>query len=131
MIYFLLLQAYLKFEQSSGDPARVKSLYERAITEFPISVDLWIDYTHYLNETLKVLDKVYSICDSILIIKTITILYLFNNRQTELWGIYLTGPQETVPGLENYGFGSCYTLKDVVDLRMSFLMYVFIIGYIC
>ncbi|KAJ9552674.1 hypothetical protein OSB04_016719 [Centaurea solstitialis] len=45
--------AYLKFEQSSGDPARVKSLYERAITEFPISGDLWIDYTHYLNKTLK------------------------------------------------------------------------------
>lgn len=45
--------AYLKFEQSCGDPARVKSLYERAITEFPISGDLWIDYTHYLNKTLK------------------------------------------------------------------------------
>ncbi|KAL4580547.1 hypothetical protein LXL04_016745 [Taraxacum kok-saghyz] len=45
--------AYLKFEQSSGDPARVKSLYERAITEFPISSDLWIDYTSYLNKTLK------------------------------------------------------------------------------
>ncbi|KAJ0937713.1 putative RNA recognition motif domain, tetratricopeptide-like helical domain superfamily [Helianthus annuus] len=45
--------AYLKFEQSSGDPARVKSLYERAITEFPISGDLWIDYTNYLNKTLK------------------------------------------------------------------------------
>ncbi|KVF74582.1 RNA-processing protein, HAT helix, partial [Cynara cardunculus var. scolymus] len=45
--------AYLKFEQSCGDPARVKSLYERAITEFPISSDLWIDYTHYLNKTLK------------------------------------------------------------------------------
>ncbi|KAK9076977.1 hypothetical protein SSX86_005312 [Deinandra increscens subsp. villosa] len=45
--------AYLKFEQSSGDPARVKTLYERAITEFPISGDLWIDYTNYLNKTLK------------------------------------------------------------------------------
>ncbi|XP_023757425.1 uncharacterized protein LOC111905928 isoform X1 [Lactuca sativa] len=53
--------AYLKFEQSSGDPIRfksiyeprVKSLYERAITEFPISSDLWIDYTNYLNKTLK------------------------------------------------------------------------------
>lgn len=45
--------AYLKFEQSSGDPARVKSLYERAITDFPISGDLWIDYIHYLDKTLK------------------------------------------------------------------------------
>ncbi|KAD4179650.1 hypothetical protein R6Q59_031994 [Mikania micrantha] len=45
--------AYLKFEQSSGDPARVKSLYERAITEYPVAGDLWIDYTNYLNKTLK------------------------------------------------------------------------------
>lgn len=67
MIFFLLLQAYLKFEQSSGDPIRfksiyeprVKSLYERAITEFPISSDLWIDYTNYLNKTLKVLVNIF------------------------------------------------------------------------
>ncbi|KAM7481993.1 hypothetical protein LguiB_006576 [Lonicera macranthoides] len=45
---------YLKFEQSSGDPARVQILYERAVTEFPISSDLWLDYTHYLDKTLKV-----------------------------------------------------------------------------
>lgn len=53
-IYFDLLQAYLKFEQSSGDPARVQILYERAISEFPISGDLWLDYTSYLDKTLKV-----------------------------------------------------------------------------
>ncbi|KAK9286615.1 hypothetical protein L1049_015015 [Liquidambar formosana] len=46
--------SYLKFEQFSGDPARVQVLYERAITEFPISNDLWLDYTRYLDRTLKV-----------------------------------------------------------------------------
>ncbi|PON82151.1 HAT (Half-A-TPR) repeat [Trema orientale] len=45
---------YLKFEQSSGDPARVQVLYERAITDFPVSSDLWLDYTRYLDKTLKV-----------------------------------------------------------------------------
>ena len=50
----ILLQAYLKFEESSGDPARVQILYERAVTEFPISNDLWLDYTRYLDRTLKV-----------------------------------------------------------------------------
>ncbi|THG04523.1 hypothetical protein TEA_010714 [Camellia sinensis var. sinensis] len=45
--------AYLKFEQSFGDPARVQILYERAVTEFPISNDLWLDYTRYLDKTLK------------------------------------------------------------------------------
>ncbi|XP_059648322.1 uncharacterized protein LOC132294468 [Cornus florida] len=54
---------YLKFEQSLGDPARVQILYERAITEFPISSDLWLDYTRYLDKTLKaasVVKDVYS-----------------------------------------------------------------------
>uniref|UniRef100_A0A166I0D0 RRM domain-containing protein n=1 Tax=Daucus carota subsp. sativus TaxID=79200 RepID=A0A166I0D0_DAUCS len=45
--------AYLKFEQTSGDPARVQILYERAIAEFSISADLWLNYTEYLDRTLK------------------------------------------------------------------------------
>ncbi|XP_062095032.1 uncharacterized protein LOC133800931 isoform X1 [Humulus lupulus] len=54
---------YLKFEQSSGNPARVQVLYERAITDFPVSSDLWLDYTRYLDKTFKVgsiISKVYS-----------------------------------------------------------------------
>ncbi|KAH9750147.1 EMBRYO DEFECTIVE 140 [Citrus sinensis] len=43
-----------KYEQSSGDPGRVQLLYERAITDFPVSSDLWLDYTRYLDKTLKV-----------------------------------------------------------------------------
>ncbi|XP_038876548.1 squamous cell carcinoma antigen recognized by T-cells 3 isoform X2 [Benincasa hispida] len=45
---------YLKFEQSAGDPARVQVLFERAIADFPVSVDLWLDYTRYMDKTLKV-----------------------------------------------------------------------------
>ncbi|KAG9130341.1 hypothetical protein Leryth_004260 [Lithospermum erythrorhizon] len=44
---------YLKLEQSSKDPARVQILFERAITEFPIYSDLWLDYTRYLDRTFK------------------------------------------------------------------------------
>ncbi|XP_047337587.1 squamous cell carcinoma antigen recognized by T-cells 3 isoform X2 [Impatiens glandulifera] len=44
---------YLKFEQSCGDPIRVQALYERAIMDFPISTTLWVDYTGYLDRTLK------------------------------------------------------------------------------
>ncbi|KAL3515786.1 hypothetical protein ACH5RR_022688 [Cinchona calisaya] len=44
---------YLNFEQSFGDPARVQILYERAITDFPIYADLWLDYTRYLDKTIK------------------------------------------------------------------------------
>ncbi|XP_010270737.1 PREDICTED: squamous cell carcinoma antigen recognized by T-cells 3-like [Nelumbo nucifera] len=45
---------YLKFEQSCGDPARIQLLYERAVAVFPISSDLWIEYTQYLDHTLKI-----------------------------------------------------------------------------
>lgn len=50
----VLLQTYIKFEESYGDPARVQILYERAITKFPVSSDLWLSYTRYLDKTLKV-----------------------------------------------------------------------------
>ncbi|GMH23840.1 hypothetical protein Nepgr_025683 [Nepenthes gracilis] len=49
-----LFMRYLKFEESSGDPARVQILYERAVTDFPISSDLWLGYARYLDKTLKV-----------------------------------------------------------------------------
>ncbi|XP_048128253.1 squamous cell carcinoma antigen recognized by T-cells 3 isoform X2 [Rhodamnia argentea] len=49
---------YLKFEHSVGDPARIQVLYERAITDFPISSDLWLDYTRYMDKTLKAGDVV-------------------------------------------------------------------------
>ncbi|GMI81903.1 EMBRYO DEFECTIVE 140 [Hibiscus trionum] len=55
--------SYLDFEKSSGDPARVQILYERAITDFPVSTDLWLHYTRYLDKTLKagsVVKDVYS-----------------------------------------------------------------------
>ncbi|GAV63314.1 RRM_1 domain-containing protein/Lsm_interact domain-containing protein, partial [Cephalotus follicularis] len=54
---------YLKFEESSGDPARIQVLYERAVTDFAISTDLWLHYTVYLDKTLKLgntLKDVYS-----------------------------------------------------------------------
>lgn len=55
--------AYIKFEEFSGDPARVQILYERAVAEFPFSSDLWLSYTRYMDRTLKVpnvLRSVYS-----------------------------------------------------------------------
>ncbi|KAL0364956.1 UNVERIFIED_CONTAM: Squamous cell carcinoma antigen recognized by T-cells 3 [Sesamum angustifolium] len=44
---------YLKFEHSFGDPARIQILYERAIAEFPVSSELWLEYTKYLDKTFK------------------------------------------------------------------------------
>lgn len=52
-----LLQNYLSYiatEEGTGDPARAQVLYERAITEFPLTHDLWLKYTDYLEKNLKV-----------------------------------------------------------------------------
>ncbi|OMO65610.1 hypothetical protein COLO4_31114 [Corchorus olitorius] len=60
---FQHFMSYLEFEQSFGDPSRVQILYERAIADFPVSSDLWLDYTRYLDKTLKagkVVKDVYS-----------------------------------------------------------------------
>ncbi|KAF3781356.1 Squamous cell carcinoma antigen recognized by T-cells 3 [Nymphaea thermarum] len=46
--------SYIKFEERSGDPARIQVLYERAITEFSVSSDLWLNYTSYVDNKLKV-----------------------------------------------------------------------------
>ncbi|XP_073155276.1 uncharacterized protein [Henckelia pumila] len=46
-------KVYLKFEHAFGDPARIQILYERALAEFPVSSDLWFDYTQYLDKTFK------------------------------------------------------------------------------
>ncbi|XP_042436650.1 squamous cell carcinoma antigen recognized by T-cells 3-like isoform X1 [Zingiber officinale] len=54
---------YIKFEESSGDPVRIQILYERAVSRFPVSSDLWLGYTSYLDQNLKVptiLRSVYS-----------------------------------------------------------------------
>ncbi|KAI5070523.1 hypothetical protein GOP47_0014866 [Adiantum capillus-veneris] len=45
--------SYIALEEETGDPARVQVLYERAIAEFPITHDLWLKYTIYLEQNLK------------------------------------------------------------------------------
>ncbi|PWZ18804.1 Squamous cell carcinoma antigen recognized by T-cells 3 [Zea mays] len=52
---------YIKFEEASGDPARVQVLYERAVSELPVSSDIWMGYTSYLDRTLKVPSVVRSV----------------------------------------------------------------------
>lgn len=46
--------SYIALEEETGDPARVQVLYERAVVEFPITHDLWLKYTSYLEKNLKV-----------------------------------------------------------------------------
>ncbi|KAK7087738.1 hypothetical protein V1264_021749 [Littorina saxatilis] len=47
-------QKYLEFEMSEGDPARIQCLFERALLENCLVPELWIQYTKYLDEKLKI-----------------------------------------------------------------------------
>ncbi|KAJ7294310.1 hypothetical protein O6H91_Y267000 [Diphasiastrum complanatum] len=47
-------QLYIGLEEDTGDPARVQVIYERAIADFPITSELWLKYTEYLDSNLKV-----------------------------------------------------------------------------
>ncbi|XP_025090591.1 squamous cell carcinoma antigen recognized by T-cells 3-like isoform X2 [Pomacea canaliculata] len=52
-----LLEAYnkyLDFELLEGDPARIQCLFERALQENCLQPDLWLRYTKYLDEKLKI-----------------------------------------------------------------------------
>ncbi|KAF5828241.1 hypothetical protein DUNSADRAFT_17991 [Dunaliella salina] len=46
--------SYIKLEQAQKDPARVQVVYERAVTCFPVTAELWAQYTKYLEHNLKV-----------------------------------------------------------------------------
>ncbi|XP_060070147.1 squamous cell carcinoma antigen recognized by T-cells 3-like [Ylistrum balloti] len=47
-------RAYIEFELKEGDPTRIQCVFERAIQENSLNSDLWLQYTKYLDEKLKV-----------------------------------------------------------------------------
>eukprot|EP00798_Chlamydomonas_sp_ICE-L_P021550 gene21550-28543_t len=53
--------AYVKLEQAQGDPARVQCIYERAISVFPVTHELWVQYARYLETNLKIPSVVHSV----------------------------------------------------------------------
>ena len=52
--FLVWLQTYITLEEATGDPARVQVIYERAVADFPITHDLWLKYTDYVEKNLKV-----------------------------------------------------------------------------
>ncbi|KAJ9159110.1 hypothetical protein P3X46_024637 [Hevea brasiliensis] len=102
---------YLKFEKSAGDPAQVQVLYERAITEFPISNDLWLDYTRYLDRTLKVGNVVRDVyiratrncpCVGELWVRYLLALERSRASEKEISGVFEKSLQCTFSTLEEY-----------------------------
>jgi hypothetical protein len=53
-VFFCGLQVYISVEEATGDPARAQILFERAISVFPVTHEVWLKYTHYLDINLKV-----------------------------------------------------------------------------
>lgn len=138
LIEIFLLQNYLKFEQSSGMPARVQVLYERAIADFPISPDLWLDYTCYLDKTLKVLIFLFVII--IIFTSPYVLIIPFHDYNMDLFSCFSSfsrlvilsvtftlGPLRIALGLDNFGFSTCFPWNVFMLLRKTWLKYVF--GY--
>ncbi|XP_033747614.1 squamous cell carcinoma antigen recognized by T-cells 3-like isoform X2 [Pecten maximus] len=47
-------KTYIDFELKEGNPTRIQCIFERAIQENSLDSDLWLQYTKYLDEKLKV-----------------------------------------------------------------------------
>jgi hypothetical protein len=48
---------YIRFEEGHDEPLRVQCLYERAITLFPVTHELWIRYLRFLVRAHKPLSS--------------------------------------------------------------------------
>lgn len=46
--------AYLKTEETTGDPSRITYMFERALAALPRREQLWVRYSGFVEETLKV-----------------------------------------------------------------------------
>ena len=53
-------QTYISTEEATGEPCRVQILYERAVSVFPVTHEIWLKYTQYLDANLKV--SLQSLC---------------------------------------------------------------------
>ncbi|XP_054717886.1 squamous cell carcinoma antigen recognized by T-cells 3-like [Uloborus diversus] len=49
-------KAYIEYEKKEGEPVRVQNIYERAILENCLKEELWLDYTKYMDQVLKIED---------------------------------------------------------------------------
>lgn len=47
-------KGYLLYEKQHGDPGRVTVLYERALAELSLEINLWLDYLIYLENNIKI-----------------------------------------------------------------------------
>ncbi|KAI0529387.1 hypothetical protein KFK09_001936 [Dendrobium nobile] len=102
---------YIKLEDSIGDPARVQVLYERALADFPVSSDLWLGYTSYLDRTLKVSEFVKDVysratrnCTWIgqLWINHMLALERMSASEKELSTVFERAIQCSFPGVQEY-----------------------------
>ncbi|XP_078586646.1 spliceosome associated factor 3, U4/U6 recycling protein-like isoform X1 [Branchiostoma floridae x Branchiostoma japonicum] len=46
--------AYIDYELAEDEPTRIQCIFERALQENPLVVELWTKYTHYLDTKLRI-----------------------------------------------------------------------------
>ncbi|MGH0165302.1 UNVERIFIED_CONTAM: hypothetical protein FKN15_060885 [Acipenser sinensis] len=56
-------QTYIDYELKEGDPARIQTIFERAVAENCLVPDMWAKLTQYLDRQLKIKDLVLSCHD--------------------------------------------------------------------
>lgn len=48
---------YLELELKGGNPARIRTLYERRITDHCLYANCWLEYSDYLEKSMKMIDQ--------------------------------------------------------------------------
>ncbi|KAI1715542.1 prp18 domain-containing protein [Ditylenchus destructor] len=54
---------YIQYEIDGGNPARIQMIFERAVTQFPFSADLWLQYAGWADGSLKISQLILPIYD--------------------------------------------------------------------
>ncbi|KAI1724998.1 prp18 domain-containing protein [Ditylenchus destructor] len=54
---------YIQYEIDGGNPARIQMIFERAVTQFPFSADLWLQYAGWADSSLKISQLILPIYD--------------------------------------------------------------------
>nr|XP_006821088.1 PREDICTED: squamous cell carcinoma antigen recognized by T-cells 3-like [Saccoglossus kowalevskii] len=47
-------KSYIEYEKSEGEPTRIQCIYERSLEENCLVPELWLDYTKYVDNQLKI-----------------------------------------------------------------------------
>ncbi|XP_055328000.1 squamous cell carcinoma antigen recognized by T-cells 3-like isoform X2 [Paramacrobiotus metropolitanus] len=118
---YKVFMSYIDYELSAKEPIRVLNLYERALTVYCLSADLWIRYLEFLDKQLK--QEILSISAHERSIRNLPWVF-------ELWPSYMRAlelyghDQQDIGALFSRAISTACSLPThFVELWMSFLCF--------